>query len=324
MRALGTSGILVSNQGLGCFGMSTAYGPADDDQSRQVLLEAVALGITFFDTADIYGDGHNEQLVGAALADVREDIVLATKFGFAADGVSGGNPDHVRAACEASLRRLGTDYIDLYYSHRIDPTIPIEETVGAMAELVAEGKVRAIGLSEASSQSLRRAHAIHPISALQSEWSLWTRDIEAEVLATARELHITVVPYSPLGRGFLTGAVTDAKALAETDMRQSMPRFHGEALQANLDLVAQVGQMAAELNCTPGQLALAWLMAQGRDVVPIPGTKRLAYLRENVGADNVVLTTEQVAELSDLMPPGVAAGARYGREHSYGDSPASV
>lgn len=321
-RALGQSGIEVSEQGLGCFGMSTAYGPADDDVSTTVIHAAIDGGITFFDTADVYGDGHNEQLVGRALAAVRTEIVIATKFGFSPDSTGGGSPEYVQQACNESLRRLGTDYIDLYYLHRVDSTVPIEDTVGAMAELVAEGKVRALGLSEASASSLRRASSVHPIAALQSEWSLWTRDLEAEVLGVARELGISLVPYSPLGRGFLTGMVTGTSELASTDMRQTMPRFSGDALTANLALVDQMKAMADGLGCTPGQLALAWLLAQGPDVVPIPGTKRLEYLRENIGASEVVLTSEQVATLSDLMPPGIASGERYGREHSYGDSPA--
>jgi len=320
-RLLGGSGIHVSEQGLGCFGMSTAYGPADDAVSTQVIHAAVDGGITFFDTAEVYGDGHNEQLVGAALASVRSQVVIATKFGFSTQSTGGGEPASVRKSCEGSLERLGTDYIDLYYQHRVDSRVPIEDTVGAMAELVTEGKVRALGLSEASAESLRRATAVHPIAALQSEWSLWTRDIEAEVLSVARELGISLVPYSPLGRGFLTGAVTTPDSFAGTDMRQSMPRFAADAIASNGELLEQLKRFAADVGCTPGQLALAWLLAQGSDVIPIPGTKRLEFLRDNLGASQVHLTVDQEAQLSQLMPAGAFAGARYGQAHSYGDSP---
>lgn len=318
-RMLGTSGLTVSALGLGCMGMSMGYGSVDIPSAEATLLRAIDLGITFFDTADVYGDGHNEELIGRVLKPFRENIVIATKFALNQHYEVSGRPEYVRAAVEGSLRRLDTDYIDLYYQHRVDPTVPIEETVGAMAELVTAGKVRHLGLSEASATTIARAAAVHPIAALQSEWSLWTRDIEAEVLGTARSHGVGLVPYSPLGRGFLTGSVVDMTVLPEKDMRQNTPRFSGENFEHNKQVLATFSQYAADLGCTPGQLALAWVLGQGTDVVPIPGTKRVAYLEENVGALEIKLTADQLAELAALMASIV--GARYARSHTYGDSP---
>jgi len=296
-------------------GMSQAYGPADEDESVATLHRALELGTTLFDTANAYGLGHNEQLVGKALADHRANIVLATKFGIAGirDGrmTIDGRAEYARQCCEDSLQRLGMETIDLYYLHRVDPNVPIEETVGAMAELVAEGKVRFLGLSEASAATIRRAHATHPITALQSEWSLFNREPEETVLPTLRELGIGFVPFSPLGRGFLTGEITTPDDFAPDDMRRNNPRFQGESFDRNLQLVGRVTQMAADKGCTPGQLALAWLVAQGPDVVPIPGTKRRRYLEENVGALDVVLSAGDLAALDELMPIGAAHGPRY-------------
>ncbi len=297
------------------------YGPRDDTDSTAVIHRALDLGVTFFDTADVYGSGHNEELVGRALGDRRDDVVLATKCGFQPDFSVHGDPDYIAAACDASLRRLNTDYIDLYYLHRVDPTIPIEESVGALGALVNAGKVRHIGLSEASAESLRRAAAVHPITALQSEWSLWTRDIESEVLTTARELRIGIVPYSPLGRGFLTGTVTSTDALAEDDTRRQHPRFAGDALDANLRLVGQLEEIAAQYGATPNHVALAWVLDQGPDVVPIPGTKRIAYLESNIAAGDIELTDADRSALNEVFSPDAVSGARYGRAHSYGDSP---
>ncbi len=318
----------VSAQGLGCMGMSQSYGRADRDESLATLDRALELGITFWDTSDVYGDGHNEELVGEALRGRRDDVQLATKFSLARDEAGGmsidGSPDNVRARCEASLRRLGVDTIDLYYQHRVDRTVPIEETVGAMAGLVQAGKVRYLGLSEASADSIARAAAVHPITALQSEWSLWTRDLESSgVLAVAREHGIGLVPFSPLGRGFLTGAITSPADFGDDDFRKGMPRFRGEAFAANLRLVDAVRQLAADKGVRAGQLALAWVSAQGRDVVPIPGTKRRSYLAENAGADRVELTAADLARLEEIAPPGAAAGGRYADAgYAYGDSPA--
>jgi len=282
--------------------------------------------VTFLDTSDVYGDGHNEELVGEAIAGRRDEVQLATKFSLSRDASGGmtidGRPENVRARAEASLRRLGVDVIDLYYQHRVDPRVPIEDTVGAMAELVEQGKVRYLGLSEASAASVRRAAAVHPIAALQSEWSLWTRDLEQEVLAVAREHGIGVVPFSPLGRGFLTGAITSPDDFADDDWRRTHPRFTGEAFTANLRLVDAVRAMAAEKGVTAGQLALAWVLAQGEDVVPIPGTKRRSYLAENVGAAGVQLGADDLARLGEIAPPGVAAGGRYAdASYAYGNSP---
>jgi aryl-alcohol dehydrogenase-like predicted oxidoreductase len=312
-RALGQTGPTVSAQGLGCMGMSFAYGAPDADESLATIARALELGVTFFDTADMYGFGHNEELVGKALAPHRDEVVIATKFGIYLnpDDPSGrgvrGDAEYVRQACDASLGRLGTDHIDLYYQHRPDVTVPIEETVGAMAELVEAGKVRHLGLSEASAATIRRAAAVHPIAALQTEWSIFSRDIEDEIVPACRELGIGLVPYSPLGRGLLTGAVGSLDELADDDFRRTQPRFQGENLDHNLALVAVVREIAAAHGVTPGQVALAWLAAQGDDVVPIPGTKRRTYLEENVGALGVTLTPDDLARLDDLRP----AGTRY-------------
>ena len=323
-RVLGRSGLTVSMQGLGCMGMSQSYGPADEKESIATIHRALDLGVFFLDTADVYGLGHNEELVGRAIRDRRDEVVLATKFSIKRDGdkqAIDGSPDYVRSACDASLKRLGVDHIDLYYQHRVDRTVPIEDTVGAMAGLVEAGKVRYLGLSEASARSIARAVAVHPIAALQSEWSLWTRDLEDEVLGVAREHGIGIVPFSPLGRGFLTGAITSPEDFGEDDFRRHNPRFQGENFARNLDLVAAVKKLAADKGCTPGQLALAWAMAQGGDVVPIPGTKRVAYLEENAGASYVELTADDLARLEEIAPKGAAAGERYPFQHTYGDSP---
>jgi aryl-alcohol dehydrogenase-like predicted oxidoreductase len=312
-RQLGS--LNVSAQGLGCMGMSQSYGQYDDEESVATLHRALDLGVTFFDTADAYGPHTNERLVGAAIASRRDEVQLATKFGFVRDRSStrviDGRPAYVRAACDASLGRLGLDHIDLYFQHRVDPEVPIEETVGAMAELVAAGKVRHLGLSECSAASLRRAVAVHPIAAVQSEWSLWCRDLEAEVVPACRELGVGMVPFSPLGRGFLTGEITSNDGFADGDLRKTLPRFQGENFQKNLDLVDKVKELAAERGVTPGQLALAWVQAQGDDVVPIPGTKRRTYLEENVGALDVELTAEDMATIDAVLPPGITAGDRY-------------
>ncbi|MCU1618782.1 MAG: aldo/keto reductase [Modestobacter sp.] len=324
-RTLGTPGLTVSSLGLGCMGMSQMYGRPDRGESIATIHRALDLGVTFLDTSDVYGAGHNEQLVGEAIAGRRDEIQLATKFSLSHDGPGvriDGRPENVRARAEASLRRLGVDVIDLYYQHRVDPQVPIEDTVGAMAELVQQGKVRYLGLSEASAASIRRAVAVHPIAALQSEWSLWTRDLEAEVLGVAREHGVGIVPFSPLGRGFLTGAITSPEDFGPDDFRRNHPRFTGEAFEANLRLVDAVRAMAEEKGVTPGQLALAWVLAQGEDVVPIPGTKRRSYLEENVGAVGVQLSAEDLARLARIAPPGVAEGGRYADAgYAYGDSP---
>jgi aryl-alcohol dehydrogenase-like predicted oxidoreductase len=318
-RHLGT--LEVSAIGLGCMGMSAFYGATDEAESLATIQRAREVGITFLDTAQLYGPLTNEELVGRAIRGHRDDYVIATKFARRMDsatpgdmstvGPLDGSAGHVRASIDGSLRRLGTDRIDLFYQHRVDPAIPIEETVGAMAELVQAGKVRHIGLSEASAATLRRAHAVHPITALQSEYSLWSRQVEAEVLPTARELGIGLVAYSPVGRGFLTGSITSLDQLADDDFRRSQPRFQGENLAANLALVERVRQIAAALHTTPVRLALAWLLARGEDIVPIPGTKRISYLEENLGALDLTLSQETLAELDAAVPPGSVLGERY-------------
>lgn len=307
--------LAVSAQGLGCMGMSHGYGAADDAQSIATLHHALDLGVTLLDTADFYGAGHNEELIGRAIAGRRDEVVLATKFGFAnrlgEPTLIRGDAAYVRQACEASLRRLGVDHIDLYYQHRVDPRVPIEETVGAMAELVRAGKVRYLGLSEAGAGTVRRAHAVHPISALQSEWSLWTRDLEAEIVPVCRELGIGLVPFSPLGRGFLTGRYSSVDELAETDVRRSQPRFADGNLERNLAIVAKLEELAAARSVTAGQLALAWLQHRGDDVVPIPGTRRQRYLEENLAALDVELSAEDLAAIEAAAPPEHIAGSRY-------------
>lgn len=308
-------GLAVSAQGLGCMGMSHGYGTADDAQSIATLRHALDLGVTFLDTADFYGAGHNEQLIGRAVAGRRDEVVLATKFGFAnrlgEPTRIRGDAAYVRQACEASLRRLGVDHIDLYYQHRVDPQVPIEETVGAMAELVRAGKVRHLGLSEAGARTIRRAHAVHPIAALQSEWSLWTRDLEAEIVPLCRELGIGLVPFSPLGRGFLTGRYSSVEGLAETDVRRSQPRFADGNLERNLAIVAELNELAAAKGVTTGQLALSWVQHRGDDVVPIPGTRRQRYLEENLAALAVELSAEDLAAIEAAAPPEQIAGTRY-------------
>ena len=318
-RDLGRSGLRVSAEGLGCMGMSEFYAGRDDDESVATIHRALDLGVTFLDTADMYGVGRNEELVGQAIQGRREQVTLATKFGnvrTAEGGFAGvnGKPEYVRASCDASLKRLGIDTIDLYYQHRVDPKTPIEETVGAMAELVKAGKVRFLGLSEASPQTIRRAHAVHPIAALQTEYSLWSRDPEAEILPTCRELGIGFVAYSPLGRGFLTGQIKSFDDLEADDYRRNSPRFQGENFQKNLDLVERLEEIATVKGVHASQLALAWVLTQDETIVPIPGTKRRKYLEENVAAAAITLTPEELRQIDAVLPSGAAAGGRYSEQ----------
>lgn len=315
-RRLGRSSLVVSAMGLGCMGMSQSYGTPDNSESIATIHHAIDRGITLLDTADVYGLGHNEELVGRTLGRRRNEVVIATKFGIVRGpdgpliGVN-GRPEYVQQACEASLRRLRIPAIDLYYQHRVDPEVPIEETIGAMGFLVEQGKVRYLGMSEAGAATIRRAHATHPITALQNEYSLWTRDPEDEILNVCRELGIGFIAYSPLGRGFLTGQVKSLGELAPDDFRRISPRFQGQNLRKNLRLVEHIQQMAKEKGCTPAQLALAWVLARGGEVVPIPGTKRRAFLDDNLGALNISLTPAELARIDDFAPRGVAAGPRY-------------
>ena len=319
-RKLGQD-LTVSAIGLGCMGMSEFYGRGEDHKSIATIERAIELGVSLIDTADMYGRGHNEELVGQAIQGKSDRVIIATKFGNVRDAAGrflgvNGRPEYVKASCLGSLKRLGIDTIDLYYQHRVDPSVPIEDTVSAMAQLVKEGKVKYLGLSEAAPDIIRRAHKVHPIAALQTEYSLWSREPEAEILATCRELGIGFVPYSPLGRGFLTGQIQRFEDLAADDWRRYSPRFQGENFQHNLELVEQIKEIATEKQCQPSQLALAWLLAQGDDIVPIPGTKRQKYLEENIGALNITLTANDLARINQIMPIDAAAGTRYPENHS--------
>ncbi|OWA32956.1 aldo/keto reductase [Saccharibacillus sp. O16] len=313
---LGQQGLKVSRLGLGCMGMSEFYGEQDDQESLRTLDAAFEQGIRFYDTADMYANGKNEEFIAPFIQKHRNDVVIATKFGNVRGedgsylGIS-GRPEYVREACDKSLKRLGVDVIDLYYQHRVDPNVPIEETIGAMSDLVREGKVRYLGMSEASPETIRRAHTVFPISALQTEYSLWSRDVEDEILPLCRELGIGFVPYSPLGRGFLTGQIRSFDDLAQDDFRRFSPRFQGENFQKNLNLVDRIREIAAKKGCMPSQLALSWLLAQGEDIVPIPGTKKVKYLTENIGAVQVSLTDEELKQIDAVAPKGAAAGDRY-------------
>jgi aryl-alcohol dehydrogenase-like predicted oxidoreductase len=315
-RTLGNQGLIVSELGLGCMGMSEFYGPSEDSQNITTIHRALEIGINFLDTSDMYGPFKNEILVGKAIRERRKEIVLATKFGIqrTSDPMVrsiNGRPEYVHSACDASLKRLGVDYIDLYYQHRVDPNVPIEETVGAMSELVKEGKVLYLGLSEASANTIKRAFAVHPISALQSEYSLWTRDLEDEILKVTRELNIGLVAYSPLGRGFLTGQIKRFEDFVENDFRRYSPRFMGENFSKNLELVKKVEEIAAGKKCTPGQIALAWVLSRGKDIVPIPGTKKIKYLEENAKSTEITFTPDELKMIDEIFPKGIASGSRY-------------
>lgn len=315
-RIIGRSTLEVGEIGLGCMGMSEFYGGSDEQESIRTIHRALDLGVTLLDTADMYGVGANEELVGKAISGRCSEVILATKFGNVRNakgqylGIS-GRPEYVKSACEASLKRLGVEVIDLYYQHRVDPDTPIEETIGAMAELVSEGKVRYLGMSEAAASTIRRAHAVHPITAIQTEYSLWSRDVEDEILPACRELGIGFVPYSPLGRGFLTGQIQKFDDFEKNDFRRYLPRFQGENFQKNLVLVDYIKELAEHKGCKPSQLALAWLLAQGEDIIPIPGTKHISYLEENIGAINIQLTGEDLKRIDAIAPKGVAIGDRY-------------
>lgn len=315
-RILGKSNLRVGAIGLGCMGMSDFYGGRDETESIKTIHKALDLGVTLLDTADIYGMGQNEELVGKAIAGRRSEVILATKFGSVRNengvflGVN-GRPEYVKRACEASLKRLGVEVIDLYYQHRVDPNTPIEETIGAMVELVNEGKVRYIGMSEASASTIKRAHAVHPITAVETEYSIWSRDVEDEILPICRELGIGFVPYSPLGRGFLTGKIQKFEDFAQDDLRRTMPRFQGNNFNKNLILVDYIKELAEQKGCKPSQIALAWLLSRGEDIIPIPGTKRIPYLVENIGAVDIELTSDDLKRIDEIAPKGVAKGDRY-------------